>query len=260
MSSANLNKVLVWSTANATPTKYLDGGLNNPNGLFVTSNGDVYVDNGDVNHRVEKWAWNASSSVAVMNITSRCHYAFVDVNNTLYCSLDLEHKVVKMSLNQNSGTVTIAAGNGTAGAGPYMLWNPNGLFININFVLYVADFSNHRIQLFQLGQLNGTAVSTGSFTLNGPVGIVLDANGYLFIAEFNNHRIIGSGPNGFRCVIGCAGSGSTPNQLTNPTSISFDSFGNLFIVDSGNRRIQKFLLSTKLFGKLFVPQSDKCRN
>ena len=90
-----------------------------------------------------------------------------------------------------------------------MLYNPYGIFVDINFDLYVADCSNSRVQLFQLGQSNALTVAgsaaPGTITLNCPTAIVLDADKYLFIADYNNHRIVGSGPNGFQCVVGCSG-------------------------------------------------------
>jgi sugar lactone lactonase YvrE len=113
----------------------------------------------------------------------------------------------------------------------------------------VADRDNNRIQLFQLGQLNGITVagsgsSPATITLNGPIGIVLDAAKYLFIVDHFNDRIVGSGPTGFRCVVGCSGlKGSASNQLVGPWSLSFDSYGNMFVTDQSNHRIQKFILS-----------------
>ena len=65
---------------------------------------------------------------------------------------------------------------------------------------------------------------------------------YLFIVDQYNHRIVRSGPNGFCCIIGCTGSsGSALNELNMPTSMAFDSFGNIYVVDEENHRIQKFL-------------------
>ena len=76
----------------------------------------------------------------------------------------------------------------------------------------------HRIQRFSPGSQNAATVAgtgaPGTVTLYYPRGVVLDGDGYLFIVDSNNNRIIGSGPDGFRCVAGCVnGSGSGSNQL-----------------------------------------------
>ena len=65
------------------------------------------------------------------------------------------------------------------------------------------------------------------------------------------NRIIGQGPNGFRCVAGCwKYIRHRPNdQLSRPTSMSFDSDGNIYVTDTGNNRVQKFELSMHICGK-----------
>ncbi|CAF4128305.1 unnamed protein product, partial [Rotaria sordida] len=72
-------------------------------------------------------------------------------------------------------------------------------------------------------QLNGITLAgngaINTITLNCPSGIVLDADNYLFIVDSSNHRIVRSGPNGFRCLVGCYGGGSASNQLLNPQTI-----------------------------------------
>jgi hypothetical protein len=254
VTAQNPSQVLAWSEGINTVTRNISVGSNGPYGLFVASNGDIYVDNGAVNHRVDRWAWNATRSVTVMNVTGRCQSLFIDISDTIYCSNDGAHKVIKLSLNSGSNTAIIAAGNGTAGSASNMLYYPNGIYVDLQFNLYVADYSNSRIQFFELNQLNGSTLAgngaSGTVALNGPSDVVLDADGYLFIADRNNYRIIGSGPNGFRCVAGCTGtSGSASNQLYHPYSLSFDSYGNLYIVDIGNSRIQKFMLATNSCGK-----------
>ena len=63
-------------------------------------------------------------------------------------------------------------------------------------MLYVADSGNRRIQVFWLGQLNGTTILGGGSTVNlklsKPTTIALDADGYLFVVDNGNDRIIAS--------------------------------------------------------------------
>ncbi|CAF4408868.1 unnamed protein product, partial [Adineta steineri] len=63
------------------------------------------------------------------------------------------------------------------------------------------------------------------------------------------HRIIGSDANGFRCIAACSGAGSTATQLYYPLAISFDSYGNIYVADQYNHRIQMFLIATNSCGK-----------
>ncbi|CAF4414903.1 unnamed protein product, partial [Adineta steineri] len=127
--------------------------------------------------------------------------------------------------------------------------NPRGIFVDTNLNLYVADCGNDRVQLFLSGQVTATTVAgstaTGTISLDCPSDVALDGGGYLFIVDSNNNRIIGSGPNGFRCIIACTSTtGSASNQLSSPSTFSFDSYGNIYVTDQGNSRVQKFLITS----------------
>lgn len=118
----------------------------------------------------------------------------------------------------------------------------------------MADSGNVRVQLFQWGQRNATTVagnwSLGTIPRNSPRGITLDDDDYLFILDSGNNRIIGSGPYGFRCLVGCSGSkGPWANQPNSSGSFSFGNMGNIFVVDTNNNRIQKFMLLNGRCGK-----------
>ena len=144
-----------------------------------------------------------------------------------------------------------------------MLSNPYGIFVNEALNLYVADSGNNRIQMFPHDCLNATTVAgdgaSNSVALNQPRAVALDAVGVLFIVDTMNHRIVASGPNGFRCVVGCAGvNGSAANQLNIPVSLSFDRDGNLLVVDQGNARIQNFSLASNSCREFPFLQSEAC--
>jgi DNA-binding beta-propeller fold protein YncE len=165
------------------------------------------------------------------------------------------HRVVKRSLNNTVMISAIVAGTGIPGSAPNELRGPYGIFVDVNLDLYVADCDNDRIQLFQTEQLNGTTVAGKEspyprITLDCPSGISLDASKYLFIVDRKNDRIVVSGPNGFRCLVGCYGGGYQSNQLNYPFGFSFDRFGNMFVTDQSNNRIQKFIYLEKSCGKL----------
>ena len=225
--------------------------------LFVAGNENVYSYD-DNNKQLNVWSANASNNQPVMFINTYCRDLFVDENNTLYCSITNMHHVVTKSLNDPTNTFATVAGTGCFGSDSDMLAYPVGLFVALNFSLYVADSNNHRIQHFLQGSKNATTVAgngaSGTFLLHDPMDVVLDGDGYLFIVDTNNHRIIRSGPYGFRCVVGCMETyGSASNQLTRPESMSFDNQGNIWVADTGNGRIQKFILNnaSRTFLELF---------
>ncbi|CAF3935554.1 unnamed protein product [Adineta steineri] len=243
------NTIIVWYEGSINPDKIISGSLSTPYTLFATPLGDIYVDNGAHNGRVDKFSFNSNISTSVMSVPNLCAGIFVDISNTLYCSAYTSHQIVKKWLNDSVLTSTIVAGNGTVGSTATTLDTPIGIFVDAQVNLYVADCLNNRVQMFPLGQLTGITLAggtaPGTIILNQPNAITLDGNGYLFIADTLNNRIIGSGPYGFRCLFGCTTiAGSAPSQLYYPVTLSFDSYGNLYAVDRGNNRVQKFILAS----------------
>ena len=231
------NEILIWN--NDKLSKKISSSLSNPSSIFVTVNGDIYVGN-EVNHgRIDKWiAANETWTSIMMNITSTCYAIFVDIYESLYCSMFYNHRVHKKWLNGSTTTV--------AGSELNSLNHPWGIFVDINLDLYVADWGNNRIELFRRNQQNGiTVTGNGSakqtIELFHPTGVVLDGDRHLFIVDYGHGRIIGSDENGFRCIFGC----STNDRLSSPRTMSFNSYGNIYVTDRDNNRIEKISLSKK---------------
>ena len=240
------NTIFVWPQGSSVITQNISGSFNRSLSMFVALNGDIYFDNGFARGRVEKWSFSTSTITPVLSVNGSCAGLFIDQNDTLFCSLSNLHQVVKSSLDNNLNTSSIAAGMGIAGSTATMLNAPQGIYVDANLNLYVADCGNDRVQLFASMQLSAMTVagngSSGTMALDCPTSITFDLDGYLFVVDSFNHRIIGSGPSGFRCVAGCSGPGSTSSQLSFPQSIAFDSYGNMLINDRNNSRIQRFQL------------------
>ncbi|CAF4243790.1 unnamed protein product, partial [Adineta steineri] len=208
------NTIVVWHEESGNLTKIIYGNFTHSSSLFVTSNGDIYIDDGIEHGQVQKWIVETNTFATVMNVRSQCDGLFIDIDNTLYCSMSLFAEVVKRSLNDPVMTPNhVAAGTGREGSASNELNYPSGIFVDVNLDLYVADCGNDRVQLFQPEESNGFTAAgrtslTPTITLRCPAGIVLDTEKYLFIADIGNDRIVGSDLNDFRCLVGCYGEGS----------------------------------------------------
>ena len=253
----SLNQVQVWGEGNTSPMRNISGGLIAPLTIFVTISGNVYVDNGLYNGRVDMWMPNSTTSVVAMYVTGGCFGLFADLHENIYCTDGNHHQVLKNSFSDPANASSIVAGTGKPGAASNMLNNPRGIFVGTTFNLYVADCYNNRVQLFPPGQSNGTTVlgsgsTTTTITLSCPDSVILDADGRLFVSDLGNARIVGWGINGYQCVAACRGfAGSASDALDNPYGLYFDSYGNIFISDTRNDRIQKFLVMNKTDGKFY---------
>jgi sugar lactone lactonase YvrE len=72
--------------------------------------------------------------------------------------------------------------------------------------------------------------------------VVVDQLGTVYVAEWGNHRImrwVEEATQG-SVIVGENGGGVESNQLASPVGLSFDRYGNLYAVDAGNFRVQKF--------------------
>ncbi len=132
---------------------------------------------------------------------------------------------------------------GHAGTSPGDFNRPEGIAVDSQDRLYVADSCNHRIQVFSpdgrfLLAYGRAGKAKGE--LSYPYDICVDAAGHQFVCEFGNSRIqVFDGNDCPLEIIG--GPGTAPGQFSDPWSIALDSAGNLYVADSQNHRVQKLI-------------------
>jgi ABC-type Fe3+ transport system permease subunit/DNA-binding beta-propeller fold protein YncE len=133
---------------------------------------------------------------------------------------------------------------GHAGTGPGEFNRPEGLFIDAQDRVYVADSCNHRIQIFtsegQLVRAYGKP-GRGLGELSYPYDICVDKQGRQYVCEFGNSRIQIFDAND-RPIEIIGGPGTDAGQFGNPWGVALDSAGNLYVADSQNHRVQKLIL------------------
>jgi sugar lactone lactonase YvrE len=187
----------------------------------------------------------------------------IDALGNLYIADAAQNRIRRVN---TAGIINTIVGNGTAGnigdggiCTAAELNYPTGVAFDPEGNLYIADSYNNRIRrVTTLGIIstiagNGTSGYTGdggqatSAELNQPTVVTFDAAGNLFIADMFNgvirkvnsmgiiSTVAGVGTNGFTGDGGQA----TAAKLDDPSGVAFDSFGNLYIADTGNNRIRK---------------------
>ena len=136
---------------------------------------------------------------------------------------------------------------GKAGDGPGEFNRAEGLGIDAQDRIYVADSCNHRVQVFSPdGQHLATYGRPGSAPgeMSYPYDVRIDAQGFQYVCEFGNSRVQIFDPQ-HRFVEALGGPGAAPGRMSNPWAIALDSHGNLYVADAGNHRVLKFIRSRR---------------
>lgn len=192
----------------------------------------------------------------------------LDGTNT-YVADSYSNQVFKID---NSGNLTVVAGNGTTGysgdGGPATaaaLSNPEAVAIDVSGNIFIADTGNSVIRevVASSGKIqtvagNGKENYSGdggpatSAELDDPFGVFVDGSGNIFIADTDN-SIIREVSNGtINTVAGIPGSfgyagdsgPATAAQLDEPEGVFVDGSGNIFIADTSNSVIREVVQAT----------------
>ena len=195
-------EILIWSNDSFNFNRISIPNLINSKSFFVNENKQIFIDfNGQ---RIDQFTINGTFIQTILFINHSCSALFIDHRNYLYCSIENQHQIVRMSLNAEIKEVKMIAGNGCPGPLLDMLDHPNGIYVNENFTLFVADTNNHRIILFHQNQTNGILIagfgSSSLFLLNKPTSLSFDGNSLLYIVDSFNHRILRLISNQFQCL------------------------------------------------------------
>ncbi len=138
---------------------------------------------------------------------------------------------------------------GSNGAGNGQFVTPRNLAVGPDGSIYVADSGNHRIQVFdQNGNFILTWGSPGAEPgqLNEPWGVAVAQDGTVYVADTWNHRIQAFSSTGqFLRTFGSFANvqydaQAEPGKFWGPRGIAIDAAGNLYVTDTGNKRVQKF--------------------
>jgi DNA-binding beta-propeller fold protein YncE len=153
---------------------------------------------------------------------------------------------------------------GNAGSGNGQFDGPTGVAIDqSDGSVYVVDANNSRVEKFDasgayLSQFG--SAGSGDGQLSGPQGIAVDPTDHsLYVADTSDNRVehfddtgafldtfgagVSDGNDTFEvcnsgCEAGIAGSGD--GALNTPTRVAVDSTGQVYVVDAGNGRIERF--------------------
>jgi serine/threonine-protein kinase len=145
----------------------------------------------------------------------------VDSAGSVYVtSEDMFGRVVKLMAGSSAPTVLPFSG----------LYQPQGLAVDTNGALYVADFNNRVVKLAAGANTQSVLPFTG---LNYPEGVAVDAAGNVYVADRGNNRVV-------KLDVGSNTQRDLPfTGLKYPDGVAVDTAGTVYVTDSDNARVLK---------------------
>jgi sugar lactone lactonase YvrE len=226
---------------------------NFPAAVAVNSAGLVYVAD-QSNHAIRTITTSGGVATFATGFTTPSGVA-VDFAGNVFVADDGSNLITKLSAKAVGGVFAGKGRGAVNGVGVAASFNqPEGLAADASGNIYVADKGNNLIRKITTDGTvttfagSGTAGATNGVgtaaSFNGPTGIALDASGNVYVADSNNNLIRKITTDG--TVTTLAGTGTaglnngtlTTATFNNPQGLVVDSFGRIFVVDTGNSVIR----------------------
>jgi serine/threonine-protein kinase len=146
-------------------------------------------------------------------------------------ALDAAGNVYVSSEGMYGRVVKLAGGSSTPTVLPFTgLYQPQGVAVDTNGVVYVADFNNRVVKLAP-GSNNQTVLPFSG--LNYPEGVAVDAQGNVYVADRGNNRVV-------KLAAGSNTQTDLPfTGLKNPDGVALAADGSVYVTDTDNNRVLK---------------------
>jgi len=193
-----------------------------------------------------------------VQLLGECHFysgVAVDSSNNIYIAHFDSNKIHKIAPGGKSELLAGGASGYKDGNGIEARFNqPSGIATDYAGNIYVAEWKNHTIRkitpdrevitIAGIGAKEGFLDGT-SAQFKSPLGIAVHSNGVIYVTDFYNHRIRQIAND--RSVSTLAGNGNagckdgkgTNAEFNQPSSITIDEEGVLYVADQKNDRIRK---------------------
>ncbi|CAF0795807.1 unnamed protein product [Adineta ricciae] len=234
--------------------------LNYPIHILLDPDNNMYILEHS-NSRALFWPNSASSGEMIAgtgisgNASDQLYLPFGmsrDMNDgTIYIADTYNSRIMRYLYNASSGTV-VAGGNGSGNNISQLNFPTSVYFESSSNSLVIVNYNENNILRWKIGDSGWTLIAGGingsrgstSTLLSSPVKTTFDPMGNMYVADLLNHRIqlfLSGEANGTTVAGVSAMFGNDATHLNSPYGVALDNQLNLYVADSGNQRIQKFL-------------------
>jgi len=215
-----------------------DGQFSEPRGVAVAPDGTVYVVDSDLGHRIQRFSatgtflgtWGSPGSGDGQFVLPRG--VAVAPDGTVYVADTGNHRIQVFSADG-----TFLGKWGSEGSGNGQFKYPEGVAVAPDGAVYVADTGNHRIQVFRVQSL-GTSTPTPSSPTPTSSPVMPTPT------QLPQPPI----PPSYRAFQFAIGAQDPVGQFDSPDDVAVAPDGTVYVVDSGNHRIQRFSASGEFLG------------
>lgn len=246
------------SDQGAIGTTVASQGLIRPSSIFVDSHTEnMYILNynkkkiGDaiepIRYRVHFWEKNAKSGRIIIEEEGEYlygTYSHLTLDQELNIYVGTRSRIRKWLASTNyTRVITVAGKIDKYDNFSNTLHDPRGFLLDRNLTMYIIDWGNHRIQKWPADADQATTLDSD---LLYPYDIIQDCTGNLYYTDYYRSVVyrwnVTSGER--TSVIGnYSNSRSTSvKPISNPMAMSFDRFGNMFVIDGIDYQIKKFAI------------------
>ncbi|MBI4397198.1 MAG: hypothetical protein HY548_08890, partial [Elusimicrobia bacterium] len=146
----------------------------------------------------------------------------------------------------------------------FELKQPDGVAVDSQGNIYVGEKANGSIRKFSP---TGILLATFGGGIAYPSGLTVDTAGNIFVADRQNNQVVKLSPQGAVLMKigkfdanGIPQPGSGAGEFHDPTGLSVDAAGNIYVADRKNARIQKFSSSGQSLAVIDLDAADPLPN
>ena len=211
--------------------------LGKPEGITFDSKGDVWVATASY---VWEYSSNGETLIATFGGSGSENGKFKEAAGLIVSGEDLyvvdrgNSRVQEFKITEKEGKTSAeyVSQFGASGAGNGQFKEPQGIALDKEGNVWVADAGNNRTQKFTAA---GKYVTQ---TAGPPGGVAVDSGGHVWVADAEGNRVEELSSTG-EYITGFGTEGTGDGQFKKPQGVAIDAEGHVWVADTGNNRVQE---------------------